>query len=221
MKIHGITGISIETKGYVKLCIEGTSPYKFVVVDKLPMNCDTVLGQGWLEQNGCRLQIPSMKIEILLPAYSETLVRIPTTEKGSRLVEAQELQESVFCASSIVECVNYSSICLLINCNPTEVTLKNFPHTQEFSKLSGMFSDISVSETRNQVLQAQLRLAHVKEGEYEIRKICADYMDVFKLPNDKLSSTSAIKHYIPTPTVAVNRSIFYAIIEFPNTIKRR
>ena len=32
-------------------------------------------------------------------------------------------------------------------------------------------------------------------------------MDVFKLPGNKLSSTSAIKHYIPTPTVPVNRAI--------------
>jgi len=87
------------------------------------------------------------------------------------------------------------------------VTLKNFPQTQEFSKLSGEFSDISVGETRNQVLQTQLRLAHVKEGEHEIRQICADYMDVFKLPKDKLSSTSAFKHYIPILSISANRSI--------------
>ena len=145
-------------------------------------------------------------MDIILPAYSETLVRIPTTEKGSRLVEAQELQENIFCASSIVECIN-SFICLIINCNSTDESLRNFPQTQEFSKLSGEFSYTRDWETRNQVLQMQLRLAHVKEGGHEIRQICANYMDVFKLPGNKLSSTSAIKHYIPTPTVPVNRAI--------------
>jgi len=90
MKIHGISGNFMETKGYVELCIGEMYPYKFVVVDKLPMNCDIVLGQNWLEQNSCRLHIRSMKIDIILPAYSETLVHIPTTEKGSRLMEAQE-----------------------------------------------------------------------------------------------------------------------------------
>jgi hypothetical protein len=32
-------------------------------------------------------------------------------------------------------------------------------------------------------------------------------MDVFKLPGDKLTATSAIKHYIPTPTIPANRAI--------------
>jgi hypothetical protein len=31
-----------------------------------------------------------------------------------------------------------------------------------------------------------LRLAHVKEGEQEIRQICSEYVDVFKLPGDGL-----------------------------------
>jgi len=60
---------------------------------------------------------------------------------------------------------------------------------------------------RIQILQAQLRLAHAKEGEQEIRQICAEYVDVFKLPGDKLTATSAIEHYIPTSTIPINRSI--------------
>jgi hypothetical protein len=60
---------------------------------------------------------------------------------------------------------------------------------------------------RNNVLQSQLRRAHVKEGEQEIRKICAEYSDVFKLPGDKLTAMSAIEHCIPTPTIPANRAI--------------
>jgi hypothetical protein len=52
-----------------------------------------------------------------------------------------------------------------------------------------------------------LCLAHVKEGEQEIRQICAEYVDVFKLPGDKLTATSAIKRHIPTPTIPASRSI--------------
>jgi len=62
-------------------------------------------------------------------------------------------------------------------------------------------------QARNQVLQAQLRLAHVKEGEQQIRRICAECVDVFKLAGDKLTATSAIKHNTPTPTIPVNTSI--------------
>jgi hypothetical protein len=85
------------------------------------------------------------------------LVRIPTQEKGNPLVEAQELQENIFCASSAMECVNNSFLCLLINLNSTEQTLKQFPHTQELPKISGQFQNAekpNLSE-RNQTLQTQ------------------------------------------------------------------
>jgi hypothetical protein len=117
----------------------------------------TLLGQDWLERFGYQFQIPNLGIN--LPAYSETLVLFPTTKKGSRLVEAQELQENIFCASSVVECVDSSFICVIINCNSTDEILKKFPQTQELSKLSGRFLDAKKRElqARNRVLQARLR----------------------------------------------------------------
>ena len=57
------------------------------------------------------------------------------------------------------------------------------------------------------MLQSQLRLAHIKEGEEEIRQICAEYMDVFKLPGDNLTATPAITHYIPTSSIPANRAL--------------
>jgi hypothetical protein len=106
-----------------------------------------------------------------------------------------------------VECTDSSFVCLIINCNSTNETLRKFPQTQEFSKLSGRFDKVRTSELRKQTLQAQLRLAHIKEGEEEIRQIWTEDMDVFKLPGDELTTTSTIKHYIPTPTIPANRSI--------------
>jgi len=86
-----------------------------MLVGDLPIKCDILLGQDWLERFGYQFQIPELGIN--LPAYSETLVRIPTTEKGSRLLAAEELEENIFCASSVVECVDNSFIYLVINCN--------------------------------------------------------------------------------------------------------
>jgi hypothetical protein len=60
-----------------------------MVVNELPMDCDILIGQDWLERFGYQFQIPNLGTH--LPACSETLVRIPTTEKGTRLTEAQEL----------------------------------------------------------------------------------------------------------------------------------
>jgi len=47
------------------------------------------------------------------------------------------------------------------------MVLKTLPQTQELSKHSGKFVEPNKNESniRNQSLQAQLRLAHVKEGE--------------------------------------------------------
>jgi hypothetical protein len=90
LKIHGITLYYLETQGQIDLRIGETSPHRFLVVNSLRMNCELLLGQDCLEIFGCQFQIPSLGIN--LPAYSETLVRVPTTEHGNRLVEAQELQ---------------------------------------------------------------------------------------------------------------------------------
>ena len=141
-----------------------------------------LIGQDWLEKFGYDFQIPSLGIT--LPAYSETIVRIPTQEKGTRLTEAQELQENIFCASSVVDCKDNSFLGLIINLNSTEQKLKHFPQTQELPKLSGQYKGTERQKLnkRSQTLQAQLRLSHIKEGEEQIRQICTEFIDVFKLP---------------------------------------
>jgi hypothetical protein len=98
----------VETTGKIDLCVGDTSPHEFVIVENLRMDCDILIWQDWLERFGYQFKIPSLGVNH--PAYSETLVRIPTTERGSRLVEAQELQENIFCASSVVECADSSFI---------------------------------------------------------------------------------------------------------------
>jgi hypothetical protein len=84
----------METKGQTDLCTGETSPHEFLLVENVPLNCDILLQQNWSEKFGYRFQVPNLGIN--LPIYSENLVRIPTTERGNRLVEAQELQENIF-----------------------------------------------------------------------------------------------------------------------------
>ena len=84
LKIRGITGDYLETNGQIKLPIGETALHKFLLVNSLPMNCEILLGQDWLERFEYQFQISSLRI--YLPAYSETLVLFPTTEQGNRLV---------------------------------------------------------------------------------------------------------------------------------------
>ena len=137
LKIHGNTGDAMETIGQVNLCTGDTLPHEFLMVKSLPMNYDVLLGQDLLERFVYYFHMPSLGIT--LPAYSETVVRIPTTDRGIRLVEAQELQENVFCASSVVECKDSTFLCLVLNLNSTDETLKKFPRTQGLPKLTGKF----------------------------------------------------------------------------------
>ena len=48
LKIHGVTGNYLETKGQIDLRIGETLPHRFLVVNSLPMNCELLLGQDWL-----------------------------------------------------------------------------------------------------------------------------------------------------------------------------
>ena len=52
------------------------------------------------------------------------------------------MQENICCASSVVECKDSSFLCLIINFNSTDETLKKFPRTQEVPKLSGKFCNV-------------------------------------------------------------------------------
>ena len=128
----------------------------------------------------------------------------------------------MFCASSVVECADSSFVSLVINCNPTDEVLRTLPQTQGLPKFSGKFLDTNKRENhvRNQLLQAQLRLAHLNEGEREIRQICTEYVDVFELPGDKLTATSAVEHYIPTPTIRMGQ-LLCELTEYLNITRQR
>jgi hypothetical protein len=45
----------------------------------------------------------------------------------------------------------------------------------------------------------------MNEGE-DIRQICTEYIDIFKLPGDTLTATSGIKQHILTPSIPENNN---------------
>jgi hypothetical protein len=58
-----------------------------------------------------------------------------------------------------------------------------------------------------QLLNETLRQSHITKGADDIRKICEDYVDIFKLPGDPLTATTAAEHTVPTPTIPKRRTI--------------
>jgi hypothetical protein len=47
---------------------------------------------------------------------------------------------------------------------------------------------------RLQLLKENLRLSHIVEGADDIRNICEECIDIFKLPGDSLTATTAAEH---------------------------
>ncbi|KAJ4425612.1 hypothetical protein ANN_27808 [Periplaneta americana] len=205
MEIQGITGNKLKVKGRVPLKFENTLEpisFNFFVVDNLPRQLDIILGQDWLSENGYMLSKP-----VTIPPHSETVVEFPTNKKGTRYVEHQILQPGVMCAPSLVNC-EQTFPCLLVNTTSEMLIVSKIPKlVKPPANVSEMRNHNLFTAKRKQLLNEKLRLNHITEGAEEIRSICKEYVDIFKLPGDKLTSTTAAMHSIPTPSIPRGRAI--------------
>jgi hypothetical protein len=209
--ISGVAGAELEVKGQVDLNIENTLEplsQKCYVVGSLPRNLDVILGQDWLEKAGYGIQ---KKIPDMIPPYSEQVVKCKTNERGVRFVEHQLLQPGLIAAASLVECKSGEFPCLVINLTDQPIRMTTDPRLEKPPTMTQGQNSGDPNSTnkvkRLQMLREKLRLDHIVEGASEIQKICEEYADVFKLPGDSLTATTATKHYIPTPSIPQGRAI--------------
>lgn len=70
------------------------------------------------------------------------------------------------------------------------------------------------------MLKETLRLDHIKERANEIKRICEEYVDVFKLPGDTLTATTATEHSVPTPSIPKGRAITLRNYRLPEAQKQ-
>jgi hypothetical protein len=190
------------------------------VVDKLPRNLDMILGQDWLENAGYGFH---KKTPVIIPPYCEQVIKCKTLERGVRFVEHQILQPGLICSASLVNCESSEFPCLVVNltdkpmCMTTEPRLEKPPtmvHRQECENRTTRVK-------RLQLLKENFRLDHVIEGADDIRKICEEYVDIFKLPGDSLTATTAAEHTIPTPTIPKGRAITLRNYRLPNPNRKK
>ncbi|KAJ4440581.1 hypothetical protein ANN_08726 [Periplaneta americana] len=132
-----------------------------------------------------------------------------TSEKGTRLIDHQEFQKGVVCASSLVLCENNAYSCMALNKSSNPIRITGAPTLQKLpSRQAGnVCTEVRPRQERARLLNQKLRLDYVTEGSEEIRKGCGEFVDIFKLPGDKLSSTTAAEHVIPTPEIPKGRAI--------------
>jgi hypothetical protein len=169
----------------------------FYVIKHLPRDLDLILGQEWLLQNDY-----VMTCSKVIPPLSESLVQIPTTEKGIRFVEKQELLPGVYCGTSLSLCQEGYFPCLILNLTQSPITQIPFPKLEKPPTNKKVPQNYKFNNLeRLTKLDEKLRLDHITEGAEAIRVICKEYVDIFKLPGDKLTVTNAAVHSIPTPSI--------------------
>lgn len=208
IEIQGISGKNIKVKGMVNLTLNNCSEpieSKYYVVNKLPRNIDVILGQDWLLRNNY-----VFTKNIAIPPFSESVVQFPTTEKGVRYVEQQLLQPGIVCAATLTNC-DKTFPCLIVNVTPETLVVRETPILKkpptQLNNSTDRTNEDAFAKRRIELLYDNLRLQHIEEGAKDIRDICSEFVDVFKLPGDKLTSTTAAKHYIPTPSIPKGRPI--------------
>jgi hypothetical protein len=125
LQIQGIMVKKIEVKGKIKITIENTLEslsQMCYVVDSLPRNLDIILGQDWLGNAGYCVQ---KKTPVIIPPYSEQVVKCKTLEKGVCFIEHQILQPGLICAASLVNCEDFEFPCLMINLTDKPICFDN------------------------------------------------------------------------------------------------
>jgi hypothetical protein len=98
----------------------------FYVVDSLPRGLDLILGQKWLFQNDYMMTCSNAIL-----AFSESVVKVPTKERGVRFVDKQELLPGTYCGASLSLCHEGYFHCLVVNITPFPVTQLPLPRLEK------------------------------------------------------------------------------------------
>lgn len=199
--------------------------HKFHIVnDEFPILCTGILGKDFLEKFKCSIDyetksllikpLPNIKFNIALtslfpkieiPPRVEKVFEVPLSaiENSEVLIEAKILQDGVFLGNSISNVSNsHVKICILnsndysVNLDPFELNVQNIENFNMFlAKDSNHYVEV---ENRFSKLESLLDLECLNQEEKSsIIYLCREFNDIFHLPGDKLSITSAGMHEIP------------------------
>jgi hypothetical protein len=172
--LQGITGKEMNVLGSIDLKIENmleNLTQKCYVVDSLPRNLDAIFGQDWLANAGYGIQ---KKEPVVVPPYSEQVIKCQTKERGVRFIEHQLIQPGLIAATSLVNCERDEFPCLVVNLTNQSINVITSPKLQKpptmiRGKDSGSPTKVT-NVKRLQLLKEKLRLGHILEGANDIKK---------------------------------------------------
>jgi hypothetical protein len=155
-------------------------------------------------------------MSIILKPRSETIVSLPTTapELFTGKIAKQEIAPGVIIAESLSTVREGTCITSILNARTEEVKI-GLPAVQlegyeeEPTQIHAL-DTLRISDTGNRIekLRKTIRVDRLCDRERSsIMRICEHYNDVFHLPGDKLTTTTAGEHAIPTPGIDPCRGI--------------
>jgi hypothetical protein len=152
--------------------------------------------------------------KITLKPRAECIVKLPTSSVGHGIIHKKELIPGVYLAESLSREINGSCITSIINTLEEEITIESPEieleelEIEEDSFVTILTATQIEDQGRLSKLREQLRTGHLNiEERVSLVRICEEYNDVFHLPGDRLTFTTAAEHAILTPTIDPNRAI--------------
>jgi hypothetical protein len=115
------------------------------------------------------------------------------------IIEKHEIQRGVFLAATLTKVVEGHVLTSMLNTNDAE-TVVHEPviRLEEVEPYRDRYESTGFDpQDREERILSQLRQDHLNSEERKsITGECSDFVDVFYLPSDKLSSAGAVKHSI-------------------------
>jgi hypothetical protein len=223
INVRGIANTFLKTEGTVTLRLltptHETTHAFHVMGDGFDRRYDGILGRDFWEDKRANISYCDRKIvmgdviisfdpktneaeskpyKLTLKARTESIVELPTTSKGHGLISKREIVPGVYIAESLTTGTNGYCVTSIVNTVEEHITIDS-PHVE----LENNHDDTAVMFTTS-VAEDANRLAKLRE----------EYNDVFHLPGDKLTFTTAAEHTIPTPTIDPTRGINTNLIGF-------
>jgi hypothetical protein len=141
----------------------------------------------------------------VLPSRTELVVKLPVkggTTISEGITEKQEIQEGIYLAGVMTEVQGGYVITSIANTTSGEVEMDEpvLEMTEIEPGTGEPFQEETVGDrppNRAQEVLQRLRLEHLNQEEREqVVRTCAAYRDIFHLPGEPLTSTTAVKHEI-------------------------
>ncbi|CAB3257647.1 unnamed protein product [Arctia plantaginis] len=198
--------------------------HEFHVVDDISLSHDGIIGNDLLKNFSCQVdyskRILQMENDSMNLNFSEPLYTIPPrtetviecTVSNPEILEGvildQHISNTLLIANCIVKVKENNRVNITIANTSEEpavlhsdlnLTLEEL-RVQPYSPLSKSLPSPNSLTRTNEVIK-QLRTSHLNREETEsLLQVCSDYSDIFHLPNEQLTFTTATEHRIRTST---------------------